>query len=75
MPKFEIDTQPIINNALTSDKIIYYPVVINKEDMIMKNDTMEYKDGDLILVPGLLYGLNNKGRIGYGRGYYDRKLS
>jgi 5-formyltetrahydrofolate cyclo-ligase len=77
-----------LSGLLTLDKIFLYPKIDNNDMnfYIIKSNTeyvksnygiMEPKDGkilndiDLIIVPLLAYN-QNKHRIGYGKGYYDR---
>lgn len=87
----EIDTSKIINHALEDDKKVFVPYLENKNMSLRRlrslDDLTEGAFGiktskneesitnpDLSLVPGLSFD-ENKNRLGYGGGYYDKYLA
>lgn len=87
----EIDTYRIINHALENGKKVFVPYLENKKMYLRRlrslDDLTEGSFGiktstneesianpDLSLVPGLSFD-DNKNRLGYGGGYYDRFLA
>lgn len=92
----EVDTSPIIHQALMLKKKLYLPKVIGEEmEFYQVDDAIELEDGYFgiqepkpepskhftpksnekifILMPGAVFD-EEGGRIGYGKGFYDRFL-
>lgn len=86
----EVDTIPMIEQALGLKKEVLVPVTdhkitfykyLSKDDLVPgKYGILEPKtrttsdDPDVIIVPGVSFGLCMH-RLGYGKGYYDQFLS
>ena len=87
----EINTYKIINHALEDDKKVFVPYLENRNMSLRRlrnlDDLTEGAFGiktskneesitnpDLSLVPGLSFD-ENKNRLGYGGGYYDKYLA
>ena len=88
---FEVDVLKMLENSFFNSKIILLPVVednnqmnffswkknqalfVNKFGMVEPEKTI-VKIPDIIIVPILAYD-NNKFRLGYGKGFYDRYLN
>ena len=88
----EVDTSPIISNALKSSKTILLPKIDSDDKMDFFEFTPELKENkfgikepdgtkkyapgeiNLIIMP-LVCADENRNRIGFGGGYYDRYLS
>ena len=86
----EVDTKRLIEYFLGKNKVVAYPVIVG-EDMVAgipngkgvkfskfkteePSEYVEMKGVDVCFVPLLAFD-NNKNRLGYGKGYYDRFLS
>ena len=74
--KFKI-LLPVIkkSNTMSFEKWIYKePLYLNKFGILEPINSSKEIIPDLVLVPLVAYD-NNLNRIGYGKGYYDRKLA
>lgn len=69
----------LLPRIINKNKMIFIEINDNTEYErnsfgVMEPIGEEYKDIDLIIVPGVAFDKNNN-RLGYGRGYYDKYLS
>lgn len=69
----------LLPRIINKNKMIFIEINDNTEYErnsfgVMEPIGIEYKDIDLIIVPGIAFDKYNN-RLGYGRGYYDKYLS
>ena len=88
--KNEVDTNSLIQRFLTENKVVAFPVIqgefmvagvpknngysLSKFGTEQPSDYDELDSVDISIIP-LLACDNNKNRLGYGKGYYDKFLS
>ena len=87
----EVDTRPLIQHALSGGKRVILPTVHGDDIVTVEvTAATEWREGDfgilepvappydgtidLVVVPGVAFD-SNGGRLGRGRGYYDRFLA